>query len=308
MNNDEDLGFIKFSVNIFKDLLNNHENDEIPEGLLKKSADLVANFNCFIYNYDAKSLWEKKKIIAQRKNHKNSHNNYNHNHNRNKPKVILIDCCDEMRCKKEFTSYLNKLTDVNKDIIYGKISNFLLNLKDDVLNSLFDVIINFIKVSSNVIYIDVLFLFNNDFINYNINKYFDNFIKNKEWLPKEDLIQDYKIIYNNNNYDKYCAFVKFKKHALSIIKALLHIFTKLNLNNNKDTLINNLIIDIRHYLNQKIYKHILELLLDELPILNDNNEINLLICDFKTINFENKDFDYSTKFKILKLIENKTII
>ena len=308
MNNDEDLGFIKISVPEFKELLNNSENNEIPEGLLKKSADLVANFNCFIYNYDAKSLWEKKKIIAQRKNYKNSHNNNNnHNYNRNKPRIILIDCCDEMKCKKEFTSYLNKLTDVNKEIIYGKITNFIKELKEDVLNSLFDVIINFIKISSNVIYIDVLFLFNEEFINNNINKYFNNFIINKEWLPKEELIQDYKIIYNNNNYDKYCAFIKFKKHALSIIKALFHIFNKLNLNDNSEILINNLIIDIRHYLNQKIYKHILELLLDELPII-DNNEIKILICDFKTINFEDKDFDYSTKFKILKLIENKTII
>jgi hypothetical protein len=53
----------------------------------------------------------------------------------------------------------------------------------------------------------------------------------------------------------------------------------------------------------KIYKHILELLLDELPLIHDNNEIKLLICDFKLINFDNKNFDYSTKFKILKLIE-----
>ena len=80
-------------------------------------------------------------------NCKYSHtSNNNHNYNRNKPKVILIDCCDEMKCKKEFTSYLNKLTDINKEIIYGKITNFIKELKEDVLNSLFDVIINFIKM------------------------------------------------------------------------------------------------------------------------------------------------------------------
>jgi hypothetical protein len=302
MNYDEDLGFLKISIKEFKEVLNNSHNNEIPEGLLKKSNDLVSNFNCFIYNYDAKSLWEKKKIIAQRKNHKNSHNSHNSN-TRNKPRVLLIDFSDEMKCKKEFTSYLNKLTDVNKEIIYNKISNFIKELKEDVLNSLFDVIINFIKISSNIIYIDVLFLFNNDYINNNINKFFKNFIDNKEWLPKKELIEDYNIIYHNDNYDKYCAFIKFKKHALSIIKALVHIFNKLNLNDNKKTLITNLISDIRYYLNMKIYKHILELLLDELPLIHDNNEIKLLICDFKLINFDNKNFDYSTKFKILKLIE-----
>ena len=300
---ENELGFIKISLVQFRELYDKIDKIELNDNLIKKMNDLYNNYNCFSSNYDAKSLWEKKKIMAQKKNYKYNGGGVI----RNKPRILLIDFSDEMKCKKEFTSYLNKLTDVNKEIIYGKITNFIKELKEDVLNSLFDVIINFIKISSNVIYIDVLFLFNEEFINKNINKYFNNFIMNKEWLPKEELIQDYKIIYNNNNYDKYCAFIKFKKHALSIIKALFHIFNKLNLNNNSETLIKNLIIDIRHYLNQKIYKHILELLLDELPII-DNNEIKILICDFKTINFEDKDFDYSTKFKILKLIENKTII
>mgnify|MGYP003349875988 CR=1 FL=1 len=41
------------------------------ENLQKKANDLINNFNCFISNYDAKSLWEKKKVIAaQKKNNK----------------------------------------------------------------------------------------------------------------------------------------------------------------------------------------------------------------------------------------------
>ena len=51
------------------------------------------------------------------------------------------------------------LTDVNKNIIYSKINNFIKELNENILNSLFDVIITFIKISSNNIYIDVLFLF-----------------------------------------------------------------------------------------------------------------------------------------------------
>jgi hypothetical protein len=112
-----DLGLIKYDLDIFKDFYN--KNFELNEILLRKANELTVNYNCFMSNYDAKSLWEKKKMMAMRKT------KINYNQNRTKPRVILIDFSDDMKCKKEFTSYLNKLTDVNKDIIYSKISSFI---------------------------------------------------------------------------------------------------------------------------------------------------------------------------------------
>jgi len=293
-NQDNDLGFIKLTLNNFIEIYEKKKKEEYNENLNKKATELINNYNCFISNYDAKSLWEKKKMIAQKKNSKS----YNIS---NKPKVLLIDLSDEMKCKKEFTSYLNKLTDLNKETIYNKISLFIKELNSSIQNSLFEVLINFIKVSSNNIYIDVLFLFDIDYINKNIIKYYNNFINNKEWLPNEIII-DCKILYKNDNYDKYCSYVKLKKHSISIIKALMIIFRKLNYIDYIEYILKEIYIDLNKYINEGIYKHIVELLLDQIIIIIDFLPNKDIINNIKDINLTN--FEYSTKFKIMKIIDS----
>lgn len=289
-----DLGLIKYNLSVFKEFYD--KDMELNENLLRKANELITNFNCFMSNYDAKSLWEKKKMIAMRKTTK-----ITYNQNRSKPRVILIDFCDDMKCKKEFTSYLNKLTDVNKDIIYTKISLFIKDVKDiKIKNMLFDVLINFIKASSNNIYIDVLFLFDNEFIRENINKYIENYISNREWIAEEIKIEN-KILYDNNNYDKYCIYVKLKKNSLSILKALLIILTRLNLIDKIKQISNEIIKDLNEYLKKENYKHITELLLDKLLIIFDFYKDVEIINNLKILDI-NK-FEYSTKFKIIKVIE-----
>ena len=288
-----DLGLIKYNLSIFKEL---YEKDlELNEILLKKASELTNNFNCFISNYDAKSLWEKKKLIAMRKT------KITYNPNRTKPRVILIDFSDDMKCKKEFTSYLNKLTDVNKETIYSKISSFIGDISDiKIKNMLFDVLINFIKASSNNIYIDVLFLFDNDFIDENIIKYLDKYINNTEWIADEIKIEN-KILYNNDNYDKYCVYVKLKKNSLSILKALLIILNRLKNYEIIKKISREIIIDLNEYLKTTIYKHIIELLLDELLLIFDFYKDEEIIDNLKKIDLN--IFEYSTKFKIIKIIE-----
>ena len=289
-----DLGLIKYNLSVFKEFYD--KDMELNENLLRKANELITNFNCFMSNYDAKSLWEKKKMIAMRKTTK-----ITYNQNRSKPRVILIDFCDDMKCKKEFTSYLNKLTDVNKDIIYTKISLFIKDVKDiKIKNMLFDVLINFIKASSNNIYIDVLFLFDNEFIRENINKYIENYISNREWIAEEIKIEN-KILYDNNNYDKYCIYVKLKKNSLSILKALLIILTRLNLIDKIKQISNEIIKDLNEYLKKENYKHITELLLDKLLIIFDFYKDVEIINNLKILDI-NK-FEYSTKFKLIKVIE-----
>jgi len=58
-NNSFDLGIIKIPLSIFKEIYDNHTNFT-NESLEKKANELISNYNCFISNYDAKSLWEKK--------------------------------------------------------------------------------------------------------------------------------------------------------------------------------------------------------------------------------------------------------
>jgi hypothetical protein len=302
-NQDNDLGFIKINLDKFINIYNQKKDDIINENLNKKVNDLINNYNCFASNYDAKSLWEKKKIIASQKKSKNNNTNINNNNFRNKPRVLLnnLDFSDENKCKKEFTSYLNKLTDLNKEIIYKKISNFLSQLNDKILKSLFDVLINFIKISSNNIYIDVLFLFNNNNINDYINNFCINYINNREWLSK-DIIIDYKILYDNNNYDLFCSYVKIKKTSLSLLKALIIILKKLNNINFIENILNEIFIDINSYIKNNNYKHIIELLLDELIIILEFLPNKDIINNIQ--NFDISNFEYSTKFKIMKILDN----
>jgi hypothetical protein len=288
-----DLGLIKYNLSVFKEYYN--RDLELNDILIKKANELMGKYNCFMSNYDAKSLWEKKKMIAMRKT------KTTYNPNRTKPRVILIDFSDDMKCKKEFTAYLNKLTDVNKDVIYSKISSFIQDITEiKIKNMLFDVLINFIKASSNNIYIDVLFLFDNDFIKNNINKYLEKFINNKEWNVEEIKIES-KILFDNNNYDKYCIYVKIKKNSLSILKALLIILNRIKNNNMIIQLSKEIINDLNEYLKTTNYKHIIELLLDELLIIIDFYKDLEIIENIK--NLDLNKFEYSTKFKIIKIIE-----
>ena len=198
---------------------------------------------------------------------------------------------------------MNKLSDVNKEIIYEKIATFISKINDDIKHLLFDVLINFIKTSNNNIYIDVLYLFDDAYIEINVTKFYLNYLNEKLWLPK-DIIVDYKNIFDEENYDTYCEYVKIKKTTLSMLKALIVILNKLNKNDIIKKIVNHIFTDLNSYISNKNYKHLNELLLDEILILfdylgndNDNDNINMI----KNINLEN--LDNSTKFKINNIID-----
>jgi len=293
-NENEDLGFIKIEYDIFKDYLNNFNESQIviSENIVNKANELINNYNCFVSNYDARSLWEKKKIIASNKTVTKS-----------RPHIIYVDFSDEAKCKKEFISYLNKLSDVNKDTIYEKISTFISKINDDIKNLLFDVLINFIKTSNNNIYIDVLYLFDDDYIKNNVKKFYLNYLNNKLWLPKEIII-DYKNIFDEENYDTYCEYVKIKKTTLSMLKALIVILNKLENIDVIEEIVNNIFNDLKSYISHKNYKHLNELLLDEIVILFDNfNTINHEKYIDMIIDIDLENLDNSTKFKINNIID-----
>lgn len=289
---EEDIGLVKINYKIFKNCLNNfnQSNTVISENIVNKANDLISNYNCFVSNYDARSLWEKKKIIALNKTKTP----------KARPHIIYIDFSDDAKCKKEFISYLNKLTDVNKETIYNKLSSFIIQVDHEILNTLFDVLINFIKSSNNNIYIDVLYLFNKDYIETNISKYYNNYLKEKEWLPS--LINNtYKSIFDDENYDVYCEYVKLKKSTISMIKALCIILKKINKMNIIEEITENIFSDLNKFILTSDYKHVNELLLDELAIIIDFLPKQKYINQISTINISN--LDTSTKFKITNIID-----
>jgi|UniRef100_A0A6C0LIK3 hypothetical protein len=289
----EDLGFIKITYDNFRASLDNFNNSQIviSDNIANKANDLINNYNCFVSNYDARSLWEKKKIIASNKTVASS---------KSRPHIIYVDFSDETKCKKEFISYLNKLTDLNKDIIYNKISVFISKINDEIKTMLFDVLINFIKSSNNNIYIDVLYLFDDDYIKTNITRFYNNYLNQCEWLPKE-IKTEYKNIFDEENYDIYCEYVKIKKTTLSIIKALCLILKKLDEPAIIDKIINNIFNDLNEYIFKSEYKHLTELLLDELAILIENVPTEENINNINMINTDN--LDNSTKFKINNIVD-----
>lgn len=292
MDIEEDIGLVKINYKIFKTCLNNfnQSNIVISDNIVNKATDLVSNYNCFISNYDARSLWEKKKIIALNKTKAP----------KARPHIIYIDFSDDAKCKKEFISYLNKLTDVNKETIYNKLSSFIIQVDYEILNTLFDVLINFIKSSNNNIYIDVLYLFNKDYIEANISKYYNNYLKEKEWLPS--LINNtYKSIFDDENYDVYCEYVKLKKSTISMIKALCIILKKINKINIIEEITDNIFIDLNKFILTSDYKHVNELLLDELAIIIDFLPKQKYINQISAIDISN--LDISTKFKITNIID-----
>ena len=62
-----------------------------------------------------------------------------------------------------------------------------------------------------------------------------------------------------------------------------------------------IILDLNEYLKKMEYKHIIELLLDELILVFDFYKDSEIINNLK--NLDLNKFEYSTKFKIIKIIE-----
>ena len=115
------------------------------------------------------------------------------------------------------------------------------------------------------------------------------------------IIEEYKFIFDENNYDEYCEYVKIKKSTLSLLKALSIILKKINKNDIIEIIINNIFQDLFIYLDKKDYKHIIELLLDELLIILDYMPNQDYINKIKNIDTSN--LDISTKFKITYILE-----
>jgi hypothetical protein len=288
----EDIGLVKIKYIVFKKCLDNFNSSNIiiSDNIVTKANELITTYNCFVSNYDARSLWEKKKIMASNKIKTP----------KARPHIIYIDFSDDAKCKKEFISYLNKLTDVNKDTIYSKISSFITQVNSDTLTSLFDVLINFIKSSNNSIYIDVLYLFEPSYIETNIHNYYINYLAEKEWLPAL-IINNYKSIFGEENYDTYCEYVKLKKSTISMIKALCIILKKINKISIIEEIIEKILIDLDIYIITTDFKHVIELLLDELTIILDFIPKQKYID--KITNIDSSLLDISTKFKITNIKE-----
>ena len=270
MNNDD---LIKIDISEFKNKLDYYikENIHINDKIIEKKQFLINNFNCFKDKYDSKFLWEKKKKkITNIKTNKKIH-------------TFTTNLTDTSKNKKLFISLLNKLTSNNKKLIINDIKN-IISVNDD-LEELTDIVFTNISKNYNELYLDILYLIYNK-NNRIIDTYFNDYIKNKKWI----LLNEYNDvnIMDENNYELFCEYKKFKLSNKNILISLL--FFKSN-----ENLINNLIEEIIEQIlienNFKSYvvNYYLELLDIFKKHLTDNNYSKI-----EDLNINN--YDKSTKF------------
>ena len=285
---------IKIGLSVFK---NRYNNVEVPDNIMMKAETLRKSCSCFNSFYDPKMIWEKKLNNRKEKSSQMLSNSGNVN-NKNRVHIIIPDFSDISNTKRALIGYLNKLTIKNKDVIYEKIKVIIDNNKTE---EIFLIIWSYIKgtENDNNIYFKLLEYFDKGFLNNIINKLWDNYINNKEWIPPK-YIFDNNLLLLNNEYELYCDYIKWKKgiHNLNIIwiKYKTNEISVL-LNNIYDYMINECIG------NPNIHKYIIDIFMEQILKILNNYKDNSIVEKIKQLDI--KIFDSSTKFLIYNIIENK---
>jgi hypothetical protein len=302
---------IKISLAIFQNRYNN--NIEVPDNIIKKAENLKKSCSCFNSFYDPKMIWEKKLFNKKEKHAINNANGNNSNsgvNNKSRVHIIIPDFSDISNTKRTLIGYLNKLTNKNKEVIYEKIKDIIHN---NTTEEVFLIIWSYIKAtketgvsgaagtagasdSDNNLYVKLLEYFDAEFSDCIINKLWDSYKNNKEWLPPK-YIFDNNLLLLNNEYELYCDYIKWKKG----IHNLNTLWIKYKTND-----IPLLLNDIYEYMmncinNPAIHKYIIDIFMEQiLKILKNYNDTSIIdkikLLDIKT-------FESSTKFLIYNIIE-----
>jgi hypothetical protein len=298
---------IKISLSIFQ----NRYNINVPENILSKAESLKKSCSCFDSFYDPKMIWEKKLNNKKDKNI-NIANNIGTVNNKGRFHIIIPDFSDNSSTKRALIGYLNKLTGKNKDVICEKIKSIIINNTAQASQAaqaeeLFLIIWSYIKVTDSIgcdnIYIKLLEYFDSRFLADIIDKLWNSYLNNKEWIPPK-YIFDNNLLLLNNEYELYCDYIKWKKgvHNLNIIWIKY-----------KPLEIPLLLNDIYDYLTNEcigipsIHKYIIDIFIEQiLKILNnypDKTIVKTMVEKIKLLDV--KSFDNSTRFLIYNIIENK---
>lgn len=324
---------IKIEPNIFKEHYNKVDNQNVNTFLNRKKTDIYTS-TCFHTTFESyhninsqngnHSLYQNKKYNSNNtknygnhygnhnKNHGNHHQGYHINHVNNTHEnqggdmhnthhtnhrlyIISSDFSDDQKIKKSFTSHLNKLTNQNVDIIYTKIRN---EIKDNIEyhDMLYKIVWDFIKNSSDELYINILQFFDQKLT----NDYYDTYVNNKLWLPNEKILNNNILNNDESLYDIYCDYVKWKKEIINIHKAWCIIKS----NYHHDKILNELYDYFIKYNNSKVHKHIVDFSLEQLFIFFKRGIKKHDIVD-KLRLLDLNNFDSSTKFLIMNIIDLK---
>jgi len=281
---------IKIHQSIF---LNRYNNIIVPENILNKAEQLRKNCNCFNSLYDPKMIWEKKLFNKKEKSGLNGTNM----NNKNKVHIIIPDFSDISNTKRTLVGYLNKLTIKNKEIIYEKIKEVIINNSPE---EVFLIIWSYIKYSTsdNYIYIKLLDYFDKEFLDNIIDKLWKSYLNNKEWIPPK-YIFDNNLLLLNNEYELYCDYIKWKR-GIHNINILWIKYKGADISLLLNDIFDNMIECIN---NPNIHKYIIDIFMEQILKILNNHKDTSIINKIKLLDIKN--FDSSTKFLIYNIIENK---
>jgi hypothetical protein len=304
---------IKINLSIFQ----NRYNIDVPENILNKAESLKKSCSCFDSFYDPKMIWEKK-LNNKKDKTINIANNIGTANNKGRFHIIIPDFSDNSSTKRALIGYLNKLTGKNKDVICEKIKSIIDNKTAQAAQAsqaaqaeeLFLIIWSYIKVTDSIggdnIYIKLLEYFDSRFLADIIDKLWNSYLNNKEWIPPK-YIFDNNLLLLNNEYELYCDYIKWKKgvHNLNIIWIKY-----------KPSEIPQLLNNIYDYLTEEcignplIHKYIIDIFIEQiLKILKNLNNypdktiVKTIVEKIKLLDV--KSFDSSTRFLIYNIIDNK---
>lgn len=301
---------IKIDLSIFQ---NRYNVVNVPDNILKKADALKKSCSCFDSFYDPKMIWEKKlynkkeKHLQHQQHHPQQHTNYVANgagacattSNKGRFHIIIPDFSDTSNTKRALIGYLNKLTTRNKEVIYEKIKGMI---DTNHTEELFLIIWSYIKITesgNDNLYIKLLDYFDSAFLQVMLDKLWNNYIQQKEWIPPK-FIFDNNLLLLNNEYELYCDYVKWKKgiHNINIIWVKY-----------KHQDIPRLLDDIYDYLtgeclgNPNIHKYIIDIFMEQILKILNHYPYPSIVEKIRSLDI--KTFDSSTKFLIYTIIENK---
>jgi hypothetical protein len=281
----------RIDLSVFQNNLQNTNHDDIPSNLLEKVNYLKENFSCFKAFYDPKMIWEKKK---------NNKKDKQFNKVKNKFHIIIPDFTDNSLNKRKLVGLLNKLTEKNSDVIYDKIKSILENTEEHLL-----LIWSYVKTSNNNLYMNLLSFFDVSFLNESIDKLWNNYVHNKEWMPP-DYVFENNLLILDDKYELYCNYVKWKKE----IFCLNNIWIKLS--KNIDIVLNDIYEFMITYMNKKydkydkVHKYIIDILLEQISKILKLHNNNIIVNNIKQLDITS--FESSSKFLIYDILEKNSLL
>lgn len=303
-----DADIVKINISVFKKHYLSSNKKTIPENLYNKKKEIYDNNTCFHSCHQKpfhnQSSLQTKPIVPNGTAHNsisNTNNTYSHHtghnktHTHNRLYIITSDFTEDSKTKKQFMSYLNKLTETNMTSIHPKIKNLLDNITDKKLQAdLYDIVWDFIKKSPNDVYLTILQFFEE---NITVN-YIEKYIDGKLWYPPEYVFENNLLTADDALYDLYCDYVKWKNNVTNMIKVICNLDIKKHLQNK-------LLTDLYDLFFKCLYdpttKHLLHFALEQMQTVMKVHYNKNIKDNLKNININ--ELESSCKFLIMDILQ-----